>query len=38
MNGAGQTDGILGGYSLEIYGDWAPDTEKLETTIQYLLK
>ena len=28
----------IGGYSLEIYGDWAPDPEKLETTIQYLLK
>jgi len=28
----------IGGHSLEIYGDWAPDPEKLETTIQYLLK
>src|SRR6516162_8960529 len=27
----------IGGHSLEIYGDWAPDPEKLETTIQYLL-
>ena len=28
----------IGGHSLEIYGDWAPDPEKLETTIQYLLQ
>jgi effector-binding domain-containing protein len=25
-------------YSLEIYGDWSEDPEKLETTVQYLLK
>ena len=28
----------VGAYSLEIYGDWSDDPEKLETTIQYLLK
>jgi effector-binding domain-containing protein len=27
----------IGGHSLEIYGDWCDDPEKLETTIQYLL-
>jgi len=27
----------IGGHSLEIYGDWADDQSKLETTIQYLL-
>lgn len=27
----------IGGYSLEIYGDWSDDQRKLETTIQYLL-
>lgn len=25
-------------YSLEVYGDWSDDTNKLETTIQYLLR
>jgi effector-binding domain-containing protein len=29
---------LIGAYSLEIYGDWSSDPEKLETTIQYLLK
>ena len=28
----------IGAHSLEIYGDWTDDPEKLETTIQYLLK
>ena len=28
----------IGGYSLEIYGDWSNDPSKLETTIQYLLR
>jgi effector-binding domain-containing protein len=28
----------IGAHSLEIYGDWAEDPEKLETTIQYLLR
>jgi effector-binding domain-containing protein len=28
----------IGAYSLEIYGDWSEDPEKLETTVQYLLK
>ena len=28
---------IIGSHSLEIYGDWSDDPEKLETTIQYLL-
>ena len=28
----------IGAYSLEIYGDWSSDPEKLETTIQYLLQ
>ena len=28
----------IGPYSLEIYGDWADDPSKLETTIQYLLR
>jgi effector-binding domain-containing protein len=28
----------IGCYSLEIYGDWSEDPEKLETTIQYLLQ
>lgn len=28
----------IGGYSLEIYGDWSDDPEKLETTIQYVLR
>jgi len=28
----------IGAHSLEIYGDWSEDPEKLETTIQYLLK
>jgi effector-binding domain-containing protein len=28
----------IGGYSLEIYGDWSDDQAKLETTIQYLLR
>jgi effector-binding domain-containing protein len=28
----------IGAYSLEIYGDWSEDPEKLETTIQYLLQ
>jgi effector-binding domain-containing protein len=27
----------IGAHSLEIYGDWSADPEKLETTIQYLL-
>jgi len=27
-----------GGFSWEIYGDWTDDPEKLETTIEYLLK
>ncbi len=29
---------VIGAHSLEIYGDWSDDPEKLETTIQYLLK
>ena len=28
----------IGAHSLEIYGDWSEDSEKLETTIAYLLK
>jgi effector-binding domain-containing protein len=28
----------IGAYSLEIYSDWSEDPEKLETTIQYLLR
>ena len=28
----------IGSHSLEIYGDWHSDPEKLETTIAYLLK
>ena len=28
----------IGSNSLEIYGDWTEDPEKLETTIQYLLQ
>jgi effector-binding domain-containing protein len=28
----------IGAHSLEIYGDWTDDPEKLETTIQYLLQ
>jgi effector-binding domain-containing protein len=28
----------IGDYSLEIYGDWAEDQSKLETTVQYLLR
>jgi effector-binding domain-containing protein len=28
----------IGDASLEIYGDWSDDPERLETTIQYLLK
>ena len=28
----------IGAHSLEIYGDWSQDPEKLETTIQYLLQ
>jgi effector-binding domain-containing protein len=28
----------IGAYSLEVYGDWADDPNKLETTIQYLLR
>jgi effector-binding domain-containing protein len=28
----------IGAYSLEIYGDWSDDPQKLETTIQYLLR
>ncbi len=28
----------IGGYSLEIYGDWSDDERQLETTIQYLLR
>jgi hypothetical protein len=28
----------IGAHSLEIYGDWCDDPEKLETTIQYLLQ
>jgi effector-binding domain-containing protein len=28
----------VGAHSLEIYGDWSDDPQKLETTIQYLLK
>ena len=31
-------DRTIGAHSLEIYGDWSDDPEKLETTIQYLLK
>ncbi len=31
-------DRTVGAHSLEIYGDWSDDPEKLETTIQYLLK
>ncbi len=27
----------IGGYSLEVYGDWTDDPSKLETTIQYVL-
>lgn len=28
----------IGGYSLEIYGDWSADPSQLETTIQYVLR
>jgi effector-binding domain-containing protein len=28
----------IGGHSLEVYGDWSDDPDKLETTIQYLLR
>jgi effector-binding domain-containing protein len=28
----------IGAHSLEIYGDWSEDPEKLETTIAYLLR
>jgi len=28
----------IGGYSLEIYGDWSSDPSQLETTLQYLLR
>ena len=28
----------IGNHSMEIYGDWSDDPEKLETTIEYLLK
>lgn len=28
----------IGAYSLEVYGDWTEDPNKLETTIQYLLR
>jgi effector-binding domain-containing protein len=28
----------IGASSLEIYGDWSDDPEKLETTVQYLLQ
>ena len=28
----------IGNHSLEIYGDWSDDPQKLETTIAYLLK
>jgi len=28
----------VGSHSLEIYGDWSDDPQKLETTIEYLLK
>jgi effector-binding domain-containing protein len=28
----------IGSHSLEIYGDWSEDAQKLETTIAYLLK
>jgi effector-binding domain-containing protein len=29
---------VIGGHSLEIYGDWSSDPSQLETTIQYLLR
>jgi effector-binding domain-containing protein len=28
----------IGAFSLEVYGDWSDDPNKLETTIQYLLR
>ena len=28
----------IGSHSLEVYGDWSDDPEKLETTIEYMLK
>ena len=28
----------IGGYSLEVYGDWSEDPSQLETTLQYLLQ
>ena len=28
----------IGSHSLEIYGDWSSDPQKLETTIEYLLR
>ena len=28
----------IGAHSLEIYGDWSEDPQKLETTIEYLLR
>ena len=28
----------IGAYSLEVYGDWSDDPQKLETTIEYLLR
>ena len=31
-------DRKIGANSLEIYGDWSDDPQKLETTIQYLLR
>jgi len=31
-------NGRTGTYSLEIYGDWSEDPQKLETTIEYLLE
>ncbi len=28
----------VGAHSLEIYGDWSEDSDRLETTVQYLLR
>jgi effector-binding domain-containing protein len=28
----------IGGYSLEVYGDWSDDPNHLETTVQYVLR
>jgi len=37
-NWCAEKERAIGGYSLEIYGDWSNDPTRLETTIQYLLR